>query len=117
MHAVSRIEFSGTVATGVECISRTSDETGSVKARKEVILAADIDVLVDLPVGYNLQDHPTLYFIWNCSRTQEPLEFGQANSTTTDANDAPPLVPATHTSSTVDAVAEKASCGFDQGDL
>ncbi|KAB2574698.1 Dehydrogenase patE [Lasiodiplodia theobromae] len=74
--------------TGVEYVSRSGSESGTVKARKEVILAAGaahtpqilqlsgigpedllkslgIEVLVDLPVGYNLQDHPTLYSVWN----------------------------------------------------
>ncbi|KAK0647597.1 Pyranose dehydrogenase 3 [Lasiodiplodia hormozganensis] len=85
---VTKLTFNETVATGVEYISRSGSESGTVKARKEVILAAGaahtpqilqlsgigpedllkslgIEVLVDLPVGYNLQDHPTLYSVWN----------------------------------------------------
>ncbi|KAL0263056.1 hypothetical protein SLS55_002031 [Diplodia seriata] len=105
MHAVTKIAFNGTIATGVEYVSRAGTETGAVKARKEVILAAgaihtpqilqlsgigpadllnslDIDVLVDLPVGYNLQDHPTLYTMWNYANDVIPNgDYFSSNTT------------------------------------
>ncbi|EKG21701.1 Glucose-methanol-choline oxidoreductase [Macrophomina phaseolina MS6] len=94
MHAATKLLFSANVATGVEYVSRETGETGSVNARKEVVLSAGtvhttqllqlsgigpesllnslgIDVLVDLPVGYNLQDHPTLYSSWDLA--DEPI--------------------------------------------
>ncbi|KAL1636660.1 hypothetical protein SLS58_009714 [Diplodia intermedia] len=105
MHAVTKIAFNGTIATGVEYVSRAGTESGAVKARKEVILAAgaihtpqilqlsgigpadllnslDIDVLVDLPVGYNLQDHPTLYTMWNYANDVIPnADYFSSNTT------------------------------------
>ena len=88
--AVRRIIFKGKRAVGTEYVSRETNQTSSVLARKEVILAAGsvhspqilqlsgvgphrllkslgIDTVMDLPgVGQNLQDHPTLYASFNC---------------------------------------------------
>lgn len=71
-------------------VSRKDGTSHTVKASKEVILAAgavhspqilqlsgigdrklleslEIEIIVDLPgVGRNFQDHPTLYAAWNC---------------------------------------------------
>ena len=88
--AMSKIIFSGTTAVGVEYLTRGTNQTGTMNATKEVVLAAGsvhtpqilqlsgigpesllkplgIDTLVDLPgVGQNFQDHPTLYASYNC---------------------------------------------------
>jgi choline dehydrogenase len=86
--AVQRITIKNGKAIGVEFIDRGSKESHSVKAKKEVILAAGsvhspqilqlsgigpkdviqklgIESQMDLPgVGHNFQDHPTLYPIF-----------------------------------------------------
>ena len=88
--AVRRIIFKGNRAVGVEFVSRETNQSKTVLARNEVILAAGsvhspqilqlsgvgpasllkslgIKVVVDLPgVGQNFQDHPTLYSAFNC---------------------------------------------------
>jgi choline dehydrogenase len=88
--AVSKILFNGTTATGVQYIDRATNETHAVAASKEVILAAGaphspqilqlsgvgpaemlgkqgIKSIVDLPgVGQNLQDHPTIFSVFEC---------------------------------------------------
>jgi choline dehydrogenase-like flavoprotein len=87
---VRGIIFKGKTAIGTEYIFRETNQTRSVLARKEVILAAGtvhspqilqlsgigpisllrtlgIETLMDLPgVGQNFQDHPTLYASYNC---------------------------------------------------
>jgi choline dehydrogenase len=88
--AVSKIVFKGKTAVGAEYISTVSKKSGSITARKEVILAAGsmhtpqilqisgvgpknvleklgVDVVMDLPgVGQNFQDNPTLYANFTC---------------------------------------------------
>jgi choline dehydrogenase len=88
--AVRRIIFKGKTAVGAEYVFRETNQTSTVLARKEVILAAGsvhspqvlqlsgvgpddllgtlgIETLIDLPgVGQNFQDHPTLYASYNC---------------------------------------------------
>ncbi|GKT51667.1 dehydrogenase xptC [Colletotrichum spaethianum] len=83
-HYASRIEFENKKAIGVNIVSRETNITTLVKARKEVVLAAggvqtprillqsgvgpaslleslDINMVADLPgVGANYQDHPWL---------------------------------------------------------
>ena len=90
LSAVTRIKFDGKTATGVDYIDRGTNETHSVKAKKEVILAAGavhtpqilklsgigpktelekwgIETKVDLPgVGENFQDHPSMFWITEC---------------------------------------------------
>lgn len=82
MHQATKINFSGTTATGISLVSRQTKNTKSVSARKEVILAAGavhtpqllqlsgigpkkvlsaagVSTRVELDgVGQNLQDHP-----------------------------------------------------------
>jgi choline dehydrogenase-like flavoprotein len=88
--AVSRVVFEGTTAVGVEYANTTSGERGTIKANKEVIVAAGsvhspqilqlsgvgdaahlaslgIETTIDLPgVGRNLQDHLVLTVNYNC---------------------------------------------------
>jgi choline dehydrogenase len=92
--AVSRILFNGTTAVGVEYVSTSNGTKSTVRAIKEVIVAAGsvhtpqilqlsgvgdatrlesfgIKSVSDLPgVGQNLQDHLVLRVGYNC--TQEP---------------------------------------------
>ncbi|GME41592.1 Glucose-methanol-choline oxidoreductase, partial [Neofusicoccum parvum] len=107
LHAVSKILFSDNkTAHGVEYLSRETGEVSTAKASKEVILAAgtihtpqilqlsgvgskelldsfDIETVVDLPgVGYNLQDHPTIYTVWNCKSRYACLSQGPPRSST-----------------------------------
>lgn len=108
--AVSRILFEGTTAIGVEYVGITNGTTSSVRARKEVIVAAGsvhtpqilqlsgigdanhlkklgIDVVSDLPgVGQNLQDHLVLKVNYNCTliprqTTPQPLTPHQTRTT------------------------------------
>ncbi|KAI9801515.1 MAG: hypothetical protein M1833_002747 [Piccolia ochrophora] len=95
-NAASRILLEDKQATGVEYISRESKELKTVKATKEVILAAGtvhspqilqlsgvgpkkllddlgIESVVDLPgVGQNFQDQPTLYASYDYASNIEP---------------------------------------------
>jgi choline dehydrogenase-like flavoprotein len=88
--AVSRVLFRDTTALGIELMDLTRSVTGTVKASKEVIVAAGavhtpqilqlsglgdaarlktfgIKSVVDLPgVGQNLQDHLVLKVNYNC---------------------------------------------------
>ncbi|KAL1619147.1 hypothetical protein SLS56_010235 [Neofusicoccum ribis] len=111
LHAVSKILFSGNkTAHGVEYLSRETSEVSTVKASKEVILAAgtihtpqilqlsgvgskelldsfDIETVIDLPgVGYNLQDHPTIYTVWNCKSRYAYLSQGPPRPSTIRAD-------------------------------
>jgi choline dehydrogenase-like flavoprotein len=94
--AVSSVIFKGTTAVGVEYVNRTSGETSTVKAGKEVIVAAGsvhspqilqlsgigdaaylknfgIKSVVDLPgVGQNLQDHLVLKANYNYTSNHFP---------------------------------------------
>ncbi|GME57972.1 Glucose-methanol-choline oxidoreductase [Neofusicoccum parvum] len=107
LHAVSKILFSDNKTThGVEYLSRETGEVSTAKASKEVILAAgtihtpqilqlsgvgskelldsfDIETVVDLPgVGYNLQDHPTIYTVWNYTNLTFPSADDLSSNTT-----------------------------------
>ncbi|KAH9905822.1 alcohol oxidase [Xylariomycetidae sp. FL2044] len=104
--SVSRILFNENGASGVEYIDRSTGETCVVQASREVILAAGaphspqilqlsgigpasllqdlgIDVLVDLPgVGQNLQDHPTLFSVFELRNQAHPnIDDLSANTT------------------------------------
>ncbi|KAJ4341297.1 hypothetical protein N0V95_007273 [Ascochyta clinopodiicola] len=91
MAVATKILFEGSNKAGaVEYVSRTTNQTIQVRAKKEVILAAGavhtpqllmlsgigdkdeldehgIECIADVPgVGYNFQDHPTMFFINEC---------------------------------------------------
>ncbi|CAO2658119.1 Nn.00g073790.m01.CDS01 [Neocucurbitaria sp. VM-36] len=104
--AVSRVLFKGTTAVGVEYIGTVNGTTKTVRARKEVILAAGsvhtpqilqlsgigdasllkslgIKLISDLPgVGQNLQDHLVLKVTYNFTSNHFPnADSLQSNAT------------------------------------
>ncbi|OLN83739.1 Oxygen-dependent choline dehydrogenase 7 [Colletotrichum chlorophyti] len=94
-HYASKIEFENKKAVGVNVISRGSNTTAFVKAKKEIILAAGgvqtprlllqsgvgpaaqleslgLDVVADLPgVGANYQDHPWMLMLYTYGNPPE----------------------------------------------
>ncbi|KAF2662540.1 GMC oxidoreductase [Lophiostoma macrostomum CBS 122681] len=108
--AVARVLFEGTTAIGVEYTNTTSSERGTVKANKEVIVAAGsvhspqilqlsgvgdasrltslgIKSIVDLPgVGRNLQDHLVLTVNYNYTSNLFP-NSGSLSSNATYATE------------------------------
>ncbi|CCF34487.1 GMC oxidoreductase [Colletotrichum higginsianum] len=94
-HFASTIEFENKKAVGVNIVSRDTNATTLIKAKKEVVLAAggvqtprillqsgvgpaslleslDIDVVADLPgVGANYQDHPWMLLLYTYGNPPE----------------------------------------------
>ncbi|GKT95815.1 GMC oxidoreductase [Colletotrichum tofieldiae] len=111
-HYASKIVFENKKAIGVNIISRDTNTTTLVKAKKEVVLAAggvqtprillqsgvgpaslleslDIDVVADLPgVGANYQDHPWMLLLYTYGNPPELSNEAMEDPTFFNASEA-----------------------------
>ncbi|XPS81853.1 hypothetical protein M3J07_013812 [Ascochyta lentis] len=109
-HTVVQVLIENRRAVGVQYVSRETNKTSIVRASKEVIMATGtfftpkilqisgigprhlleelgVEVLADLPVGYNFQDHLYTATKWNYSDPLRPVFTDrQTNNTLARAN-------------------------------